>query len=261
VKIIVCIKQVPDATDVKINPQTNTLIRDGVRSIINPFDMYAIEEAMRIKESYSATTTAVTMGPPQARYALEEAMAMGIDDAFLISHRDFAGSDTLATSHVLAKAIEHIGGADLIICGKQASDGDTAQVGPGIAVRLGLPQITFVRSVKEIVASFITAVRMTDDGFDVVKAPLPCLITVVKEIGEPRFATFLGKVRAKRKKIEALGPKGIGCDAGLIGLDGSPTCVEKIFPPRAKAGVKPIEGSEKNIKAVADEIKRHLRNG
>src|SRR3989338_5885623 len=145
--IIVCIKQVPETTEVRINPETNTLVREGVKSIINPFDMYAIEEAVRLKEKLGGKATVITMGPPQAEGALREAISMGIDDAILICDRAFAGSDTWATSYTLSKAIEKIGDYSLIICGKQAADGDTAQVGPGIAAHLDLPQVTYVKKI------------------------------------------------------------------------------------------------------------------
>lgn len=256
--IIVCIKQVPDTTDVKINPQTNTLVRDGVRSIINPFDLYAIEEAIRIKESHGGKVTVLTMGPPQAKRALEDAIAMGADNAKLISHRDFAGSDTLATSYALAKAIEAMGNFDVIICGKQALDGDTAQVGPGIAVRLGLPQITFVKRIEKLDEKEIVAWRMTEDGYDIIRSPLPCLITVVKELNTPRYTSFLGKVRAKRLSIDTLGPKPLDCSIDEIGLDGSPTWVEKIFPPPARKGCKPLPATKDSIETLAKEIKKHL---
>jgi len=257
--IVVCIKQVPDTTDVKINPQTNTLVRDGVRSIINPFDLYAIEEALRIKETHGGRVTVITMGPPQARHALEDALAMGADDAKLVSHRDFAGSDTLATSYALAETIRKIGEYSLIICGKQALDGDTAQVGPGIAVRLGLPQITFVKHIEKLTSDEIIAHRMTEDGYDVIKAPLPCLITVVKGLNEPRYTSFLGKMRAKRSKIEVLGPKELSCNPEKIGLDGSPTWVDKIFPPNIRKGCHPVLASDLGISAMVTDIIKHLK--
>src|SRR3989338_1484250 len=212
--IVVCIKQVPDTTNVRIDPETNTLVRSGVQSIINPFDMYAIEEAVRLKEKFGGLVTIITMGPPQAEEALREAISLGADEAVLISDRAFAGSDTWATSYTLSRAIGKIGKFDIIICGKQAIDGDTAQVGPGVAAFLDIPQITFVKKIEEITAvnqhernesratnderRFIRAERMTEEGYDIIESPLPCLITVVKEINEPRLPSLKGKMRAKK---------------------------------------------------------------
>ena len=193
--IIVCIKQVPDTTDVRIDPMTNTLIREGVQSIINPFDMYAIEEGIQLKERFGGNVIVVTMGPPQAEAALREAISLGADEGILVSDRAFAGSDTWATSYTLAAAIKKIGGFDLIICGKQASDGDTAQVGPGIAAHLDLPQVTYVKKVENIDEKHAKVERMTEEGYEVVETPLPCLLTVVKEINEPRLPSLKGMMR------------------------------------------------------------------
>ncbi len=240
-RIIVCIKQVPNTTDVKIDPKTNTLIREGVESIINPFDMYAIEEAIRLKErlkdSLELTTTVVTMGPPQAESALREALSMGIDEAVLISDRAFAGSDTWATSYTLAESIKHIGDYLIILCGKQASDGDTAQVGPGIAAHLNLPQITFVRKIEQIDKDTIVAERLMEYGYDVIKSSLPAVITVVKEINEPRLPSLKGKMRAKKAEIRKITTQDIEFNKKYIGLDGSPTIVHKVFsPPKKQPG-------------------------
>ena len=191
-KIVVCVKQVPDTTEVKINPETNTLIREGVASILNPFDMYAVEEAIRLKERLGATVTILSMGPPQVAEALREAIAMGADEAVLISDRAFAGSDTLATAYALLKGIEKIGDVKLIICGKQAIDGDTAQVGPEIAENMGIPHLTYVKKINEISEDQITLERMNEDGFERLEMPLPALITVVKEINEPRLPSIKG---------------------------------------------------------------------
>jgi len=256
--IIVCIKQVPDTTDVKINPQTNTLERDGVRTIVNPFDMFAIEEAIKLKEAHGGKVTVITMGPPQAKCALEEAIAMGADDARLISHRDFAGSDTLATSYILSKTVSSIGEYDLIICGKQAVDGDTAQVGPEMAVHLGIPQIMFVQRVINADGKDLIVERMTEHGYDRVKTSFPCLISVVKDINAPRPPSFQGRMRAKRMEIPVLSPSDIGCDGEKIGLDGSPTWVERIFAPHARAGCTPVDGTSENVRDVAEKIEAKL---
>lgn len=250
-EIIVCIKQVPDTTDVRINPQTNTLVREGVKSIINPFDMYAIEEALRIKDKFGGKVTLVTMGPPQAQEALREAISMGADEALLVSDRAFAGSDTYATSYTLAKTIEKLGRYDIIICGKQASDGDTAQVGPGISVHLGIPQAAFVRKIEDIKDNKIRLERMTEEGYDVLELPLPCLITVVKEINVPRLPSLKGKMRAKTYQPQALAAKDLSCEEGKLGLKGSPTQVVKIFSPPVRSGGQILNGDPAS---VADKL-------
>ncbi|MCM8800986.1 MAG: electron transfer flavoprotein subunit beta/FixA family protein [Candidatus Omnitrophica bacterium] len=245
--VIVCIKQVPQTTDVKINPQTNTLIREGVESIINPFDMYAIEEGVRIKEKYGANTTVITMGPPQAEEALREALSMGIDEAILISDRAYAGSDTWATSYTLANAIRKIGNFDLILCGKQASDGDTAQVGPGISSHLDIPQVTYVKRIQQIKDNIIRVERMMEEGYHVIESPLPCLLTVVKEINEPRLPSLKGMLRAKQAKITVWTQKELNLDPQHIGLSGSPTQVIKIFTPAPRAGGQILSGDPEEI--------------
>ncbi|MEW6171050.1 MAG: electron transfer flavoprotein subunit beta/FixA family protein, partial [Candidatus Omnitrophota bacterium] len=193
--IIVCIKQVPETTEVKINPETNTLIREGVKSIINPFDMYAIEEAVQLKEKFGGKAIALTMGPPQAEAALREAISFGLDEGILVCDRAFAGSDTWATSYTLAGAVKKIGSFDIIICGKQASDGDTAQVGPGIATHLDIPQVTYVKKVEEVKDNSMRVQRMMEEGFEVIETPLPALLTVVKEINTPRIPSLKGMMR------------------------------------------------------------------
>lgn len=256
--IIVCIKQVPDTTDVKINPQTNTLVREGVRSIINPFDLYAIEEALRLREEHGGKVTVLTMGPPQAMDALREAMAMGADEAVLVSDRAFAGSDTLATSYTLTQAVKKIGMFDLIICGKQALDGDTAQVGPGIATQLMMPQVAFVKKIEQVEKKRMTVERMTEEGYDVVKVPLPCLITVVKEINTPRYPSLIGKVKAKRTPIKVWGAKDLDTDEKRLGLTGSPTWVHKVFAPPVKKGAGGIPGTKKNVEEVVKQVTQYL---
>ena len=235
--IVVCIKQVPDTTDVKINPETNTLVREGVASIVNPFDMYAIEEALRIKEMVGggSTVTALTMGPPQAEAVLREAISMGADRGVLLCDRAFAGADTWATSYALSQAVKTLGGADLVLFGKQASDGDTAQVGPGVATHLNLPQITYVRKLVAIDAASITAERMLEEGNETIRASLPCVITVVKEINEPRLPSLKGKMNAKKAPITVWKAPDIGADPRKCGLNGSPTKVIRIFTPAARS--------------------------
>jgi electron transfer flavoprotein beta subunit len=255
--IIVCIKQVPDTTNVRIHPETNTLIREGVESIVNPFDMYAIEEALRLRERQGGTITAITMGPPQAEGALREALALGVDDAVLISNRAFAGSDTWATSLTLARAIRKIEDYDLILCGKQAIDGDTAQVGPGIAVHLQIPQITFVKKIEEISEKAIRAERMMEEGYQVVESPLPVLLTVVKEINEPRLPSLRGKMRAKKAEIPVWGPDDIGIAPEEVGLNGSPTYVSRIFAPERKSSAKIFRGDPED---TVTELLQELRD-
>ena len=246
-RYIVCIKQVPETTDVKINPATNTLMREGVVSIINPFDMYAIEEAIRMKGRLGGTVTVLTMGPPQAESALREAISMGADEAILVSDRAFAGSDTWATSYTLSMAIKKIGDFSVIVCGKQASDGDTAQVGPGIAAHLDLAQITYVRKIEQQDATHIVAERLMEDGVEVVEAPLPCLLTVVKEINEPRLPSLKGKMNAKKAVITSWKAADLQAEAKCLGLEGSPTKVVKIFTPAPRQGGEMLKGEPEEL--------------
>lgn len=239
--IVVCIKQVPGTTKVKINPETGTLIRDGVEAVVNPFDEYAIEEALRIKERVGGVVKVITMGPPQAEAALRSAIAMGADEGYLISDRAFAGSDTWATSYTLSKGIQTLGKIDLIICGKQAIDGDTAQVGPGVAEMLDLPFVAWVRKIEEISDTHLKVERMMEEGYDVVEMPLPGLITVVKEINTPRMASLKGKMKAKSAKISVLNVSSIPVDEERLGLKGSPTQVLRSFVPERKSGGEKIK--------------------
>ena len=247
--IVVCIKQVPDTADVKIDPTTHTLIREGVASIINPFDVYAIEEGLRIKERAGGKVTVITMGPPQADAALREAISMGADNAVLVSDRAFAGSDTWATSYTLAMAVRKLGDYSVILCGKQASDGDTAQVGPGIAAHLDLPQITYVRKIEEIDEKHVVAERLMETGFEALESPLPCLLTVVKEINEPRLPSLRGKMAARKAQIVSWKAADLGCDPRSIGLDGSPTKVVRIFTPPARTGGVIFKGEPEEMAA------------
>lgn len=255
--IIVCIKQVPETTEVRINPETNTLIREGVKSIINPFDMYAIEEGVRLKEKFGGKVTVVTMGPAQADQALREAISLGVDDAVLVCDRAFAGSDTWATSYTLAGAIKRIGSFDLIICGKQASDGDTAQVGPGISTHLDIPQVTYVKKVEEVKEAKMRLERMMEEGFEIIEMPLPGLITVVKEINEPRLPSLKGMMRSKNAKITVWSQKDLDLDPQSIGLCGSPTQVVKIFTPPQRTGGQMLIG---DTSQVAERLVELLKN-
>jgi electron transfer flavoprotein beta subunit len=241
-KIIVCIKQVPDTTNVRINPDTNTLVREGVQSIINPFDVYAIEEGIRLKEKHGGTVTIVTMGPPQASEALREAIGLGADNAYLVSDRAFAGADTLATAFALACAVRHLGGADIILMGRQAIDGDTGQVGPGVAENLDISHVTDIRKIEEVVDGRIVVERLLEEGYARIAARLPVVLTVVKEINTPRLPSLKGKLAAKKAEIPVLKAADIGADVERLGLNGSPTQVMKIFTPPKPGGGKKFTG-------------------
>ncbi|MEW5722281.1 MAG: electron transfer flavoprotein subunit beta/FixA family protein [Thermodesulfobacteriota bacterium] len=242
--IIVCIKQVPDTKNVRLDPETNTLRREGVESIVNPYDMYAVETALRLKDQFGGQVTALTMGPPQAEEALRQVVEYGVDQVVLLSDRAFAGADTWATSYTLAKGVEKIGRFDLIVCGKQAVDGDTAQVGPGLAERLDLPYVCFVRRIVEVEpgAGRMKVERLMDEGYDVVETPLPALITVVKEIGEPRVPSLKGKMRARKIETPVYTAADLGADPACIGLRGSPTQVVEVFAPKPRGQRIMIEG-------------------
>lgn len=237
-KVIVCIKQVPDTTEVKIDPERGTLIRDGVPSIVNPFDTYAIEEALLLREKFGGKVTVITMGPPQAASALKEAVAMGADEAILLSDAAFAGADTWATAYTLSRAIRKIGDFDIILCGRQAMDGDTGQVGPGVATQLGINQLTYVCRISSIdlEKKHIEVERLLEEGREVVQSALPCLVTVVKDINQPRYPTILGIRRASKIQIPTWTTADLMVDQNLIGLNGSPTKVVKIATPPPRLG-------------------------
>ena len=196
--IIVCVKQVPATTEVKMNKETNTIIREGIESVINPFDTYAVEEGLRIKDRAEGKVTVVSMGIPAVADMLKQTVALGVDDCVLLSDRAFAGADTLATAYALSMGIRKIGEYDLIICGKQATDGDTAQVGPSLAEKLGIPHATYVRKITGIGDGRIKCQRVTDDDYDYIELSLPALIIVVKEINEPLLSSLKGMMRAKK---------------------------------------------------------------
>ncbi len=250
--IVVCIKQVPGTTQVKINPETGTLIRDGVEAVVNPFDEYAIEEAIRIKEKVGGVIKVITMGPAQAENVLRSAIAMGADEGYLITDRAFAGSDTWATSYTISSGIKTLGPVDLIICGKQAIDGDTAQVGPGVAEMLNVPYVAWVRKVEEVSSSSIKVERLMEEGYDIVEMPLPGLITVVKEINTPRMASLKGKMRAKSAKINIIDAKALSVDSSKLGLKGSPTQVLRSFVPERKTGGEKVSGE---VPMLVEKIK------
>jgi electron transfer flavoprotein beta subunit len=234
---------VPATNDVKINKDTNTLVRDEAQSVINPFDTYAVEEGVRLKEATGGKVTVISMGIPKVADILKECIAVGADEGILLSDRAFAGADTLATSAALAAGINKIGQYDIIICGKQAIDGDTGQVGPGLAERLGIPHITCVRKIEEIKEGYVRAQRMTDFGYEVIECSLPAVITVVKEINEPRLPSIKGMMKAKKAVIPVWSADDVGADKDKIGLRGSPTKVIKTFTPEININTEIIDGT------------------
>ncbi len=241
-EIIVCIKQVPDTTEVRIDPEKGTLIREGVPSIVNPFDEYAVEAALRIKEQVGGQVTVITMGPSQAVEALRKCIAMGADQAVLLSDRAFAGSDTWSTSYTLAGAIKALGRFDLILCGKQAIDGDTAQVGPGIAEHLSISQVTYVQKVLNVRQDAIEVERGVEAGYELIETPLPAVMTIDKSANVPRLPSMMGTMKALKKEIKSLTVKDIDVEEGLLGMEGSPTRVKRTFTPQPRKGGRMLEG-------------------
>jgi len=233
--ILVCVKQVPDTTEIKIDPVTNTLIRQGVPSIVNPFDTYALELAVRLKEKNGGEITVVSMGPDQAIAALKECLSVGADKAYLITDRAFGGSDTLATSRVLAAVYKKLGPFDIVFCGKQAIDGDTGQVGPEMAEHLKLTQISNI-SELEIQDCKVRAQKEFEEGYEIVEAQLPTIVTVTKTPYEPRYSTIKSKLAANRTTVEKITIADLDIEAEKVGLKGSPTKVKKTFTPQAKGG-------------------------
>jgi electron transfer flavoprotein beta subunit len=239
--IVCCIKQVPDTTQVKIDPETNTLVRAGVESICNPYDLVAAEAAVKLVEKHGGKVTIITMGPPQADSALRDCLALGASDAILLSDRAFAGADTLATSYTLASAIAKLSAKDpvhLVLCGKQAIDGDTAQTGPGVATRLCFSQLTYVSEIRNVDLSkkTITVRREIEGASQVVEASLPALLTVELELGAPRYPSLPNLIRALRYKILFWGANEMGASPEMLGLKGSPTSVRTIFAPPPRKG-------------------------
>ena len=252
IHIVVCIKQVPDSAQIRVHPVTNTIMRQGVPAIINPYDLFALEEALRIKDKFGGFVTVITMGPPQAENALRKALSFGADDAILVTDRAFAGADTLATSFALASAIKQIeksSPVDLVFTGKQTIDGDTAQVGPGIAKRMNLELLTYISSIvsvntdkKEIVVQ-----RRSEGGVQLLKTRLPSLVTMLEGSNEMRFATMPNMIRAARTTVKKWDRVMAGIeDVSKIGLKGSPTVVSKVFAPSPKTVKAEIIQTESN---------------
>ncbi|GHV60369.1 electron transfer flavoprotein subunit beta [Spirochaetia bacterium] len=254
-KIVVCIKQVPDTNEVKLDPKTNTLIREGVPSIINHDDRSGIEAALQLREKVGGAVTVVSMGPPQAEAALREALAMGCDEAVLLSGREFGGSDTWATAHIIAAGVKKIG-YDLVITGRQAIDGDTAQVGPQIAENLGLPQVSYVEKI-DVEGDTLVVQRQYEDRYHIIEVKLPCLLTALQELGAPRYMSVGGIFDAYKKEIKILGFEDLkgGLNPAFIGLKGSPTNVVQSFPKQAKGKGTVLQGKSTD-EAVAAIIQK-----
>ena len=246
-KICVCAKQVPDTNEVRIDPVKGTLIREGVPSILNPDDANALEAALQLKDEYKDTTISViSMGPPQATYMLRECLAMGADEAVLLSDRAFGGADTCATSTTIAAGIKMLGDVDIIFGGRQAIDGDTAQVGPQISEKLDIPQVTYVEGM-ELEGNKVNVQRQLEDGYEIIEAELPILLTAVKELNEPRHM-YIDKIfEVYKKEVKILTINDVDIDTTQVGLKASPTRVFRSFTPEVKGGGIILEGSEKEV--------------
>jgi len=254
--IVVCLKQVPGTTKVPIDPQTNTIIRQGIENIINPLDTYALEESIRIKERCGGKVTAISMGPPQAEEMLREAISLGADEAILLSDGAFAGADTWATAYTLARAIEKLEGYDLVICGRQTIDGDTGQVGPELAEMLGLPFIAYVSQIEEIDDESMRAKRMVEDGYEILEAPLPAVMSVVKEINTPRLPSLRGLTKAKSAEVPVWAAQELGVDENKLGLSGSCTRVIKVFFPQRVSQGEILQGElESQVGSLIDKLR------
>jgi len=253
-RIILPIKQVPETSGVRMDEKTGTMIREGVESIVNPLDLYAIEVAIRLREAHGGEVVAISMGPPAAAKALREAIAMGVDSAVLLSDKAFAGSDTWATSFVLAAAVRRLAPYDLIVCGERATDGDTGQVGPGLAGFLDLPILTYVSSMDAVAGGVCRAHRLVEDGYEVLEMDLPGVITVLKEAASPRLPTLRGKQRARKAEIPVWGAAELGLSADQVGLSGSPTRVVRIFRPSLARKCETVVAQDEA--GVSDAVER-----
>jgi electron transfer flavoprotein beta subunit len=259
--IVVCIKQVPETQEVRLDPVTHTLKREGIKAMINPFDFYALEEGLRVRDAQGGQVTVITMGPPQAEEALREALGYGVDAAVLLSDKKFAGADTWATAFTLARAIDKLGGADLIFTGKQAIDGDTAQVGPMLAAILDIPYAAWARKLTFGANGLLSVERLLDHGYDAVELSLPALITVVKEINEPRVPSFKAKLKAKKEPIPVWGLADLGLGEQEVGLAGSFTQVVQVFPPPARGESEIWEGHPAELAARLWSRLREMSKG
>lgn len=233
---IVCIKQVPGTSKVEVDEKTGVLKRDGIDTKMNPYDLYALETAFNIKEKKGGSISVISMGPPQAMEVIKEAFSMGADNGVLISDRKFAGADVLATSYTISQGIRKTGDFDLIICGKQTTDGDTAQVGPEIAEYLGIPHVANVRKILEVENDYITVEMDMPNTVEIVEVKYPCLLTVEKDIFEPRLPSYRKKIESKNREINVISLSDFeDKDENKYGLNGSPTQVERIFPPESNS--------------------------
>ena len=262
--ILVAVKYVPDTDEIRIDEATGTMVREGIPGIINPLDLYAVEEALRLKEKWGGEITVLSMGPPAAEEALREALSMGVDQAFLLTDRRFAGADTWATAYTLSRAAEKLGPFDLILCGERATDGETGQVGPELGAMLGFPVITYVSQIEglpplsEDNPGLIRCRRLTEDGYQIVEAPLPALLTVIKEINEPRLPTFSGKLRSRQATIPRLTLDDLGLESKRTGLAGSPTRVVKVFYPSLSRDTRMVKAPpEKAVEEIVSFLKGH----
>jgi electron transfer flavoprotein beta subunit len=255
VKIVVPIKQVPDSNKVKMDPEKGTMIREGVESVVNPLDLYAIQLAVDLKQEHGGTITVVSMGPPKAELAIREAISMGCDDGILLSDRKFSGSDTWATSYTIAKTIESLGAYDLIIFGERATDGDTGQVGPSTAAWMQLPLATYVSSIEEIREGSLDVERLIEGGYQRLRMPLPAVITVVKDIARPLLPTLSGKKRARRADVPTYSTETIAFDDAKIGMKGSPTRVVKVRTPKVAREGRVVQAAQDGaVDQALDEL-------
>ncbi|PKM84368.1 MAG: electron transfer flavoprotein subunit beta [Firmicutes bacterium HGW-Firmicutes-11] len=258
--IVVPIKQVPETSNVKMDPVTGTIIRDGVESIINPLDLYAIETAIQLKETYGGKVTALTMGPPAAEKALREAIAMGCDEGVLVSDRKFSGADTWSTAYVLVHAVKKLDDFDLIIAGERATDGDTGQVGPAMASALDIPLASYISRIDSVRADGMTVERLVEEGYETLEIDLPALLTVVKEISYPRLPTLRGKQKARNTELPVLTAEDLEVEEVYLGLKGSPTRVVKIETPKVTRGGTILKAvDEESMNDAIEELVEFLK--
>lgn len=256
-KIVVCVKQVPASNEVEMDKETNTLIRENTAAVINPYDLHALEAAVKIKNQIGAEITALSMGIPAVEELLKKAVAHGVDEGILLTDRAFAGADSLATSYTLAQGIKKIKDYDLIICGKQATDGDTAQVGPGLAEKLGIPHLTYVRNIKKINQEYILCERKIEERVEIIRVELPALITVTREINKPGFPSIAGMIRAQKSEITFWNAEDLGADKSKIGLEGSPTQVVETYIPETDTTKEMLTGTPR---VQAQKLVERLEN-
>jgi electron transfer flavoprotein beta subunit len=260
-KILIPIKQVPETSSVKLDEKTGTMIREGTESIINPLDLFAVEAGLMLKEKYEGNVTVISMGPQTAEKALKEAVSMGCDNGILLTGKEFAGSDTWATSYAIAETIKNSADFDLIICGERATDGDTGQVGPGIASFLDVPLATYVCRIESVCGGYIVVERLIESGYEKLRLQLPSLITVTKEIASPRLPTLRGKQRAKALSILNLSASAAGINKSKVGLYASPTRVVKIETPKItrEGSIITVSNDLENISEACDEFVEFLK--